>query len=492
MRLFSLKCFVLVIALSLTSFILADNQTPDISPIFPGQDLPFRVRIKLLKEKKGNLFLLPNGLQSYNLGVYEGKWLLINGRTNGLHGFNDDSNNFPPQSQNRTLYVIDPEQRTVVFRSLVISESGLTQDQIDSLSVTSAQSYQSGRTLYITGGYGFRTSINDFTTFDILTAIDIPGLIHWVTHPGKKGTAAEHIRQITDPVFKVTGGKMFQLGKKNPTLLVFGQDFEGAYFSDESVQIYTKQVRRFKIRDDGSHLSVKILSSTPQDENFRRRDLNVVPIIRQHSHGNFRYGLAALSGVFTLSGGAWTVPVTITAHGEPSMADPANPTTFKQGMNNYDSAFLSLYSRKSKDMYTVILGGITFEYFQDGVLEQDPELPFTNQVAAIKLDKYGNFSQYIMEGEYPAIFSTQSNPGNRLLFGSDAVFIPANGLEKFQYKQAIFKLDLMKGPLVIGYIVGGIQSTLMNTNTMSDSAASPYIFKVILEPNFKSSSSFID
>ena len=33
---------------------------------------------------------------------------------------------------------------------------------------------------------------------------------------------------------------------------------------------------------------------------------------------------------------------------------------------------------------------------------------------------------------------------------------------------------------MIGYIVGGIMSTLPNTNVRSDTAASPYIFKVTL------------
>src|SRR4029077_20211154 len=136
-------------------------------------------------------FLLPNGLHSYNLGIYKGKWLLINGRTNGMHGFDENNNNFPPQTQNTTLYVFDPERRIVTSRSLKNRHSGLNQDEIDSLSVTSAQSYQSGETLYITGGYGFKNSINDFTTFDILTAVNIPGLIRWVTHPTKRDTVAK-------------------------------------------------------------------------------------------------------------------------------------------------------------------------------------------------------------------------------------------------------------------------------------------------------------
>lgn len=479
--------FALATLLNWISFVSAANQTPDVSPIYPGQDLPFRVRIELVGKNK-NEFLLPTGIQSFVYGVHKDKWLLIDGRINGLHGFNDDPNNFPPQAQNRTLYVVDPKKKTVVSRSLTDPRSGLTEDQIDSLSVTATQFYQEGNTLYITGGYGFRNSINNYTTFDVLTAIDVSGLMHWVTHPKEEKTAAQYIRQISDPVFQITGGDMHKLGKNDPTLLVFGQDFEGAYFTAGFTQVYSRQVRRFNILDDGSHLGVEVLPTTPIDENFRRRDLNIVPVIGRHSHGKLHYGLVALSGVFTLSEGAWTVPVTITADGIPFMADPAAPFTFKQGMNNYASAFLSLYSKKTGDMYTVLFGGITYEYFKKCILQQDSELPFTNQVTTIKIDKEGTFTQHLMDSQYPVILSTQSNPGNRLLFGASADFIPASGLEKLQYGQAIFKLDRIKKPIIVGYIVGGIQSTLKNTTTTSDSAASPYIFKVILEPTFNSSS----
>ncbi len=145
-----LSFFILLLTLSWipAAFCEDINQTSTVSPILPGNELPFKVRIEILKDKDGNDFLLPNGLQSYDVGIHKGKWLLMNGRTNGLHGFNNDPNNFPPEAQNTVVYVIDPVKRTVVSRSLTSPSSGLTQDQIDSLSVTSAESYQSGHTLY--------------------------------------------------------------------------------------------------------------------------------------------------------------------------------------------------------------------------------------------------------------------------------------------------------------------------------------------------------
>jgi hypothetical protein len=85
-----------------------------------------------------------------------------------------------------------------------------------------------------------------------------------------------------------------------------------------------------------------------------------------------------------------------------------------------------------------------------------------------------------MSSEYPVIASTGSNPGNPLLFGAGAQFFRASGLPS--YGNGVLDLDRLGGsqPHVIGYIVGGIMSTLPNTNTQSDTAASPYIFKVML------------
>lgn len=486
MRLFlnSLKSILCIVGLGLFNFAYSDNQTLNTSSILPSTFLPFEINIELVSQDDGTPFLLPNGIQGYVTGAHKEKWLFLGGRTNGLHGFDNNTNNFPPMEQNRTLYVVDIEEKKVYSRSLLDIQSGLTQDQIDSLSVVASQYYQQKETLYMSGGYGFRNSVNQFATFDFLTAIDIPGLIHWVTNPGALEKASQHIRQIADPTFQVTGGAMHQLSKRSPTLLVFGNNFEGAYRpGGTAVQTYTKEVRKFKILDDGKHLDVEILSPSSQEEIFRRRDLNVPPVIQKISKkGKERYGLVALSGVFTVTGGIWTVPVNVNHRGEPSMPDPFNPFTFKQGMNGYTSAFAGLYSAKTEDMYLILLGGITYEYFQDGLFQEDSELPFTNEVTTVKLDKQGLYSQFLMDAEYPLIVSTGSNPGNPLLFGTSCDFIPSHKFHKHGYKYSILNLDKIKESAVIGYVVGGIASTLPNTNSRFDSMASPYIFKVTLAP----------
>jgi hypothetical protein len=458
------------------------NQTADVSPILSEEELPFSIRIELAD------FKLKDGFHSGAEAAYHGKWLMIAGRKNGLHSFNtkNPESNFPPQKQNTSVYVVDPQSGKFYARAL--SDSSLSQHQIDLLSVTSPQCHQDGKTLYMTGGYGVDTATNTFTTKDVLTAIDIPALMHWVQHPLEKGDAASYIRQISNPVFKITGGYMTKIGKV--TLLVFGQDFEGFYFDfARNSQVYSRQVRRFIIEDDGVNLSVKVLDPLPRapNPNYRRRDLNILPVMRSNKEGCLVPGLVALSGVFTLSNGIWTVPVCISATGKSHMKSANSPKAFKQGMNNYLSAAIGLYSKNKKSMYNILLGGLSYGSFEDGVFKTDPDIGFTNQITTVKIDQKGRFSQYLMKAEYPTVFAPFA-PGKPLLFGTAAQFMPLPLTPMFS--NGVLQLDtliqlslLTKSPVLLGYIVGGIESVINDTtDERSQTAASPYVFKVILEP----------
>jgi hypothetical protein len=467
------RLFLTAILLPLVS-LYGDNQTATLSPVLPPAPLPFTINIEL-----SNL-QLPNGWHSGAMGTWGSKAVLLAGRTNGLHGFdnNPNVNNFPPSAQNAVVYVIDFKEQRIWQKSLYDASSGLTQQQIDTLTVTSPQAYQTGKTLYISGGYGIDTATGQMGTKSTLSAIDVPELIEWVIKD--KSSLAKNLRQTTHPLLQVTGGAMVQLGPHQPTLLIFGQNFTG-FYNDSSNGQYTRQVRSFRILDNGINLYVAASQDQPiPNPAYRRRDLNVMPVMLG-GKSKPRPGYVALSGVFTETTGVWTVPVVITPEGKSSMANPASPDTFKQAMNNYVCAAAGLFSKKTEDMYMILLGGITFGYFDGNSFETDPEIPFTNEVTTVKIDKDLVFSQYIMENEYPTILSTFANPGNHLLFGAGAEFIQNTELPT--YMNGVLALDkLLDGPVIIGYIVGGIQSSLPNTNTNLDSAASPYIFKVTLAP----------
>ncbi len=449
------------------------NQTGVLSPVRSSQDLPFQIQI----EQAG--FSLPNGVHSGASAISNGQWLFIAGRTNGLPEVGN-SNNFPLQQQNSVVYVVNPSTQEVFSRPLSDPSSGLSQPLIDTLSVASPQYYQFENTLYLTGGYGVESASGQYSTKDTLTAINVSGLIHWVTAPSQGESAAQYIRQITHPLFQVTGGYMGKIGNQ-PTLLIFGLNFSGIYL-DSSNSGYTEQVRRFRINDDGTNLSIDVLKAKPQNSNpnFRRRDLNVVPIMRS-IYGRLIPGLVAFSGVFTANNGVWTVPVEIAENGSLSMSNPFHKDTFKQGMNNYACAHLGLFSQAQKETYTLLFGGTSFGYFANGEFQSDAELPFINQVTAIKLGKDGDYTQYLMNGSFPTILSTQSNAGNPLLFGSGAYFMPASDLPS--YENGVLKLDeIGTVPVCLGHIVGGIASSKPNTNAITDTAASPYIFKVTMMP----------
>lgn len=460
----------LVLGVLLVSHLFSDNQTPDVSTIENGMQLPFQVIVE-------QDFQLPNGIHSGAWAQVNDRWVFIGGRTNGLHSFNNNPNNFPPSAQNRNIFVVNPRTGTTSVKSLTDVSSGLSQQQIDQLSVTSPQFYQKDTTLYVLGGYGVDTLTSQFNTKNSLTALDLPGVIHWVENPSPGETLVQHIRETADDLFMVTGGYLAPY-KNHEWLLIFGQNFPTFYLPSAN-GIYTDRIKRFKLYDDGVTLTVKPEWPRPEETFYRRRDLNIVPIIHK-MEGIPSPAYVAFSGVFTETGGAWTVPVFINPNGTSFMSDPEHKKTFKQGMNNYICPTASLFAKASSKTYAIFFGGISYGYFNNGVFTTDSGLPFINQITTVEMDSAAHFKQYIMDTTYPTILSTQSNPGNTLLFGAGGYFIPSKKVSSYSNKT--LKLDKIRSRTVIGHIVGGIESTLPNTTTASDSAASSYVFRVTLIP----------
>lgn len=115
-----------------------------------------------------------------------GQWLVVTGRTNGLHTFtqssgtNPPANAFPPQQANTNLWVIDPVGKKV-YPPVAVPPPPLG----DSLTVTNSISYQDGDTLYIAGGYGNQTSTGTMTTFPTITAIPVTATINAIMSGAK-------------------------------------------------------------------------------------------------------------------------------------------------------------------------------------------------------------------------------------------------------------------------------------------------------------------
>lgn len=424
------------------------------------------------------------------MGRYKDEWLLLAGRTYGLHGFLGDT--FPVSSQNTEAYVVNLTTGSIVSRSLTSKSAKLTQEQIDQLSVTNALFFQGegSNTLYVVGGYGINTATGSYDTKSVLTAIDVPNLIRWVKRKPKSKSVAKCIRQVTDPILQVTGGVLRQSDPHQPYLLGLGQNFSGRYVDTTSNGVYTHQIRPFQIIDTGKKLLVQPYSQPVPVSTYRRRDLNIVPIIKKKGKG-LEQSFVVLGGVFTPGNdfGAWTIPIEIAPDGSSSML---NPNGFAQGMNNYQCPHVGLYSNKTDDMYTLLFGGISFLYSVNGGFYSpggsffpDSELGFTNDITTIRIDSSGRYHQYFMSASYPVITPTfGTTPGPELLFGAGAAFFPVDKLPHYPNQVIAFD-QLGSSPILLGYIVGGIQSSMAETESEFgnvDTHASNYIFKVTLIP----------
>ncbi len=478
------------------------NQTSYATYPLPEDSLPFRIEIELAS------FSLPVGLQAYVSGLYKNEYVLLAGRAYGLHGFSGDT--FPAEAQNTSVFVLNLTTGETVSRSLTDPGSGLSQPQIDQLSVTNALFFQGdgSKTLYMVGGYGINSATGTDETKSVLTAIDLPRLIQWVKRNPKTKSAAESLRQTSHPLLQVTGGVMWQINPHEPALLGLGQNFTGDYINTSSSGEYTHQIRPFQIIDTGKNLLVYPYPQPLPNPIYRRRDLNIVPAMKKVGRSLQQY-LVAYGGVFTPGDdfGAWTVPIEIQADGSSKSLDLSNPNIFAQGMNNYECPNVGLYSEKTGDMYTLFFGGISFLYSingglysPEGSLCQDSGLGFTNDVTAIRIDASGDYTQYLLSATYPSIPTTfgscpaptfpitcsnvglQSSPV--LLFGASGFFLPAAGLP--YYPNSVIALDrLGSEPILLGYIVGGIASSAVETCSETggvDTRPSTSIFSVKLIP----------
>jgi hypothetical protein len=473
----------------------AANQTLTTTPVIVSGNLPYSIQLDRFDPLQT---IARPSLHSFVAGEFDGQWVLVGGLSNGLHGFDIDRVSIEERFANSDVWVIDPVAQTSWNRSLLadVTGGGLTNDQLLSLTSANAQFEQVGDRLYVTGGYGDNDVVDPTSrdTFSNLTAFDLPGLADWAK--GGAGMASDHIRQISDPLFKVTGGDMYEVDGQMQ--LVFGQDFNQEYQGNQVNGEYTKHVRTFTIQDDGTSLNFTHLQSSPQAEHFRRRDLNIYPTVRNGSAGDLEKGLTVLSGVFTLSRGAWTVPVEIDASGNPTQIDLGNnplnangeldndPSVFKQGMNNYHSAKFGLFSELTGDMHELLFGGITLQEYDPSNPNADENgfvtdnlLPNTRQISSVIRTNEGSYEQHFL-GEYPELYTDEPEP-QLMRFGSNAEFFVADGISTFD--NGVINLDALPvGETTVGYIFGGIITNAPHVfgNPTALSSASGEIFAVTL------------
>jgi len=460
--------------------------TPPTAVAATANNLPFTIEIQPVNMPGLPALQSPVYAQDEVSGSpFQGDWLLFGGRTNGLHTFNS-SDNFPPQDQSETIYVVNPTTGQVW--SAAWSATDVPAEWLPPLYSTNQQSYQDGDTLYTVGGYGALDqggTFANYTTYDTLTALSIDGMINAVVNRGDIA-ALSQIQQIQDPRLTDTGGEMAMLN--GLTYLVLGQDFQGEYdpapipgTNPGFTQTYLDEIQAFQINYNGqvpNSLSISNYQAQNDQVNFRRRDYTLGNVVLPNGQPALEiYGGVFTPGPFTLPGSSsgYLDPILIRSLGDTQVLP--NQQTF----NQYSAPHIGLFDPSTGSMDTIFLGGIGLYNvnFATGqmtlpLLNIPPyldALPFTNDVTTLVQQANGTTQELEMADQLPG------------LFGAEARFFAVPRLP--QSAGGVLNVDqLLDQPTTLGYLYGGILSTLgLTTNQATQTAASNALFKIVLVPN---------
>jgi hypothetical protein len=420
-----------------------------------AQSAPFEVVLKPLS------IAGLTGLQSYAVGQSSGKWLMVGGRIDGLHRRQPFAS-FAASGNNNNILVVDP----ITKQKWISDMTSLPIPIQEQLSSTNMQFYQQDSFLYCIGGYGYSNTAADHITYPNLTAINISSLIQSIINGS---SISGSFRQLIDAQFAITGGRLEKM--YDTYYLVGGQKFDGRYNPGGMptyTQVYSNQIKKFRILDDGLSLSVLNLPSFSDSNNLHRRDYNLVPQILPDG----KEGLIAFSGVFQRSFDLPYLNCVIID----SVGYTVNPS-FSQYYNHYQCPVLPIYSQSQNKMHNVFFGGISQYYDSAGVLIQDDNVPFVNTIARVSTDASGVMAEYKMSTQ---LFS---------LMGASAEFIPLPDISS--YSNHVLKLDeIDHDTTLVGYIYGGINSDSRNIffiNTGVESEATNQILEVYLVKNSNTS-----
>ncbi|MFO0889521.1 MAG: hypothetical protein U0790_10325 [Isosphaeraceae bacterium] len=432
----------------------------------------------------------PPPLHSFCLGRSQEKFLLLAGRTGGMHTFRKGTNNFPPSSQNYRAYVLDPSVPRFVGS---FDLKALGPALADPLSSTNAEWVQVGDFLYLVGGYGQDSTTNRMVTFGTITRIEVGPVIQAIARGNVDPcTIARYIRQTRDPRLAVAGGSLHAFGSQ--FALVFGNSFQGAYTGDLASydravgfqQTYTEGVWSFFV-DTNLNLSKFVLCQPfLPDLPFNRRDFTALgTILPDGTRSIIVYGGVFRAGTLN----AFLNPVVITPNPRysPSGTYPTNPdpflltvdTRFSQALSQYNCASFMLYDPTSRESYATLFGGISRYYcpakFDPTKLQQDsPDpargidgLPFVDSISTIARHPDGSSTQYVWPFRLPA------------LMGADALFLPSSAVDRDV--SGFLRIDSVKSRTFVGWVYGGIVAE-RPYSVQGPTRASNRLFRVSITP----------
>ena len=392
------------------------------------------------------------GMHSFVKGEWDGRWLLMTGRTGGLHGFLPP-NPFPVTEANNKIHLLDP----VSGEYWSVFTNTLPDAMSDQLRSTNAQYFQRDKYLYIIGGYGKDTLSDILITFPNLLAVDLDQLSEALINDTEINSS---FRQITDTFFCVTGGEIEPLPNDEKIYLFGGHVFTGEYTkpaSDAFTQTYTNELRKFILGDDGINITFSDMEQIKDTAVFHRRDLNFEPIV----YPGEQFGLGAFAGVFQYEADwVWFNPVYVDETGY-SMDEK-----FKQKLNAYTCPVMPVYDSVSQNYYATFFGGISQFYHNEvsDTIKEDLNVPFINDISTIIKYADGSTEQILEPIKFDA------------LLGSNAVFILNEDVP--HYSNEVIQLHKIYGETLAGYIFGGIDALVPN---FTPSSASNRLFKVWID-----------
>ncbi|MFZ1323065.1 MAG: T9SS type A sorting domain-containing protein [Ignavibacteria bacterium] len=398
---------------------------------------------------------IPNApaIHSFAFAESNGRWLFIGGRTNGLHGFNA-VNSFPKQFSNIYIYVVDPLTNLTYSRSIFTDLPFAFADQLRSANM---QSFQDGNKLCFIGGYGYDSTANGLITFPSLKVFDIEETINAVMNGN---SVAPYVRGLTDIRLQVCGGELKKLG--DYYYLAGGHKFTGTYRINTNNQVYTDQIKKFKIIDDGINVSISDYTGFTDTTEYHRRDMNLIPAVKPD--GVTQY-LTLYGGVFKKNADLpFLNPIYIEEN------SITVDYSFEQKLTQYTTAHLNSFNSMTGSMHTTFFGGTSLYSVNDttGDLVYDPLVPFINDISTLTKRSNGISDEIVNTEKMPA------------LLGTNAKFILNTSVPHFDNE--VIKLNQLNYTRTfVGYIYGGINAQLPNNGL---STPSDYIFKVYITPDF--------
>ena len=414
--------------------------------------IPFSIRLEKM-EIPG----LP-ALQSFVIGEWNGKWLLLAGRNDGLHRRQPWAS-FDEEGQNKYIYVVDPLMNKVWKQTL----EHLPLKVAEQFQSTNIGFYQDKDKLIITGGYGYSRSADDHITFPNLSVIHLEQMIDAVINGLP---LAATVFQVKDERMAITGGRLAKIG--DTMILAGGQRFDGRYnphgpdHGPGFIQQYSNEIRKFTLQYENNIPVVKYYSAINDSINLHRRDYNLVPQVFSDNE----FGYTMYSGVFQYNA---DLPFTNFVDIKGGSYQVNNG--FHQQFSHYHSAVLPLYDRELGNMYSIFFGGIA-QYYPDakGKIHDDADVPFTKTISVVRRNKNTTIETFL----------PVQMPG---YLGAGAEFIFASGISQAGGNGIADMNNVPGNETLIGYIIRGINSSDQNIfwdNNGKESKDSSAVFKVYI------------